>query len=147
MYKDNIMKLIVLPLLLTLTGCSIFTPKPPPEPVVVVEIETIPLRIYQPLLPEAIVMEDVEFSVISKENLDKQIEKMERVTGAGFVFFGLTPQGYESMSANIQEIKRYILQQKEIIMYYREATTVSDGTTAKDWVKRNERKDLTPPDK
>ena len=39
-----------------------------------------------------------------------------------FVIFAITPVGYEKMSANLQEIKRYINQQKDIIYYYREAT-------------------------
>ena len=39
-----------------------------------------------------------------------------------FVIFAITPVGYEKMSANLQEIKRYIGQQKDIIYYYREAT-------------------------
>ena len=34
----------------------------------------------------------------------------------------MTPVGYEKMSANLQDIKRYINQQKDIIYYYREAT-------------------------
>ena len=143
------MKLLVATIIMfmILSGCSTFKRKPPPEPIVITQIETIPLRIYQPLLPASITMEKVKFKVISKKNLDAQIEKLERVSKGGFVFFALTPQGYESMSANIQEIKRYILQQKEIILYYREATTVSDGTTAKDWLERNEKETLISPEK
>ena len=39
-----------------------------------------------------------------------------------FVILAVTPVGYEKLSANLQEIKRYINQQKDIIYYYREAT-------------------------
>ena len=39
-----------------------------------------------------------------------------------FVVLAITPVGYERMAANLQEIKRYINQQKDIILYYREAT-------------------------
>ena len=34
----------------------------------------------------------------------------------------LTPVGYESMAHNLQEMRRFIRQQKEIILYYRVAT-------------------------
>jgi len=39
-----------------------------------------------------------------------------------FVVLAVTPVGYEKLAANLQEIKRYINQQKDIIYYYREAT-------------------------
>jgi hypothetical protein len=34
----------------------------------------------------------------------------------------MTPQSYENMAYNFQEMRRYIRQQTEIIKYYREAT-------------------------
>ena len=56
-----------------------------------------------------------------------------------FVIFAVTPDGYERMAANLQEIKRYINQQKEIIYYYREATAPKG---AKGWLEENaERQD------
>ena len=55
-----------------------------------------------------------------------------------FVVFALTPDGYEKMSENFQEVRRFVRQQKELIIYYREATTESEGTSAKDWMESNE---------
>lgn len=55
-----------------------------------------------------------------------------------FVVFALTPDGYEKMAENFQEVRRYVRQQKELIIYYREATTESEGTTAEEWQKNNE---------
>ena len=52
----------------------------------------------------------------------------------GFVVLAITPVGYEKMAANLQDIKRYINQQKEIIYYYREATKPK-GT--KGWLEEN----------
>lgn len=49
----------------------------------------------------------------------------------------MTPQSYENMAYNLQEIRRYVRQQKEIILYYREATTGDDGTDAEDWIEKN----------
>ncbi len=52
-----------------------------------------------------------------------------------FVIFAITPVGYEQMSANLQEIKRYIGQQKDIIYYYREATAPKGK---EGWLKEDE---------
>jgi hypothetical protein len=53
--------------------------------------------------------------------------------------FALTPDGYEKMAENFQEVRRYVRQQKELILYYREATTETEGTTAEDWLQNNEK--------
>ena len=45
--------------------------------------------------------------------------------------------GTRKMAENFQEVRRYVLQQKELIIYYREATTESEGTTAKEWAEKN----------
>lgn len=126
---------------LVLSGCGIFSfmRKPePPEPEVQIVTKTIPLRIYQPPLPNEIRLENVKFFVITKDNLDEQISRVESILGDDFVVFALTPQSYENMAYNLQEIRRYVLQQKEIILYYREATKSEEGSTAQDWLRKNE---------
>lgn len=55
-------------------------------------------------------------------NLQQKIAEVETMLDGNFVVMAITPAGYEKMAANLQEIKRYINQQKEIIFYYREAT-------------------------
>lgn len=55
-------------------------------------------------------------------NIDQKIAEIETMLDGDFVIFAITPVGYEKMAANLQEIKRYINQQKEIIYYYREST-------------------------
>jgi hypothetical protein len=42
------------------------------------------------------------------------------------------------MAENFQEVRRYVLQQKELIIYYREATTQSEGTTAEEWLENGQ---------
>lgn len=101
-------------------------------------MEKVPLRIYQPPVPQAIDLLDVTFFVITEENLEEQIRIIEKMLDGQFVVFALTPDGYEKMAENFQEVRRYVRQQKELILYYREATTESEGTTAEDWVKNND---------
>jgi hypothetical protein len=35
----------------------------------------------------------------------------------------VTPRGYENLAVGMQDLRRYILQQKEIIVYYEKAIT------------------------
>ena len=116
---------LILPSILLLNGCSLLRPAAPvyqPLPPVKVITETVELEIYQPPLPPEIQLDDVKFYVVTEKNLDEKIAEIKSDTGSEFVLFGLTPQSYENMAYNLQEIRRYMRQQKEIILYYREAT-------------------------
>ena len=119
------------------SGCSVlpkvdFTP-PPPVKVITEEVK---MEIYQPPLPQEIKMEDVNWFVITKNNYEESIQKVEKFLGGEVVVFALTPTGYEAMAYNLQEIRRFIRQQKEIILYYREATEVADE--AEEWLEKNQ---------
>jgi len=81
-------------------------------------------------------MQDVTWFVITKNNYEESIVKVEKLLGGEFVVIALTPLGYESMAYNLQEIRRFIRQQKEIILYYREATGAADE--AEEWLDKNE---------
>src|SRR6056300_1367298 len=137
--------ILIIPLLLT--GCNLMPrlswgPKEQqiiqPEPQIVTVTEKVPLRIYQPPLPAEIDLLNVNFFVITEENLQEQIKKIEKMLDGNFVVFALTPDGYVKMAENFQEVRRYVRQQKELIVYYREATTESEGTTAEEWLSNNE---------
>jgi len=138
------MRILSLLFLLTLAGCSSIpgfkSPQPmvAPEPIIKTVTEYKTLEIYQPPLPEAINLEDVEFFVITEKNFDEQVAKLEKMQGGTYVLFGLTPQDYENMAYNLQELRRYVRQQKEIILYYRQATQGDANTDAEDWLERNE---------
>jgi len=121
--------------MMTLTGCQLFQRQPiEVEPEIIIKTEYEPLRIYQPPLPAEIDLLDVNWVVITEENFDEKFAEVERLLGGDFVIFALTPDGYEKMAENLQEIRRYIRQQTELIIYYRNATTESEGTTAEDWL-------------
>lgn len=130
-------KLVLLALVLVLPACSFLRPQPvirTPEPVKVIT-ETVQLEIYQPPLPPEIRLDDVQWFVLTENNLEDKVAEVKRFTGADFVVFGMTPQSYENMAYNLQEIRRYIRQQTEIIKYYREATQPR-GTQG--WLEQNE---------
>lgn len=130
---------------LSLTGCAGFglfggSKRPEPLPPVKVITETVKAEVYQPPLPQEISMTDVQFIVITKDNLEQKVAEVERLLGGDFVVVAMTPKGYENMAGNLQELRRYIRQQKEIILYYREVTKTGDDTTREDWLKRNQEK-------
>lgn len=103
-----------------ITGCSFMEPKPVP-PVEVVTIQ-VPLEIYQPPNINPLQMENVRWYVITAENLESKMAEIRQRLGGEFVVFAMTPQSYENLSINIQDIERYIEQQIKIIEYYQEAT-------------------------
>ena len=150
MIQKNLWMLMTLSLLLQ--GCQLMPrlewgPKPEiiqPEPQIVTVTEKVPLRIYQPPLPQEIDLLNVNFFVITEDNLEEQIKKIEKMLDGQFVVFALTPDGYEKMAENFQEVRRYVRQQKELILYYREATSESEGTTAEEWLEHNESSSQTP---
>ena len=109
-----------------------------PEAQVITVTEKVPLRIYQPPLPQEIDLLNVNFFVITEENYEEKKREIEKILDGNFVVFALTPDGYEKMAENFQEVRRYVRQQKELIIYYREATTESEGTTAEEWLENNE---------
>ena len=88
-------------------------------------------------MPKAINLQDIEFFVVTEKNFDDQIARLKKLQGGSYVIFGITPLDYENMSYNLQELRRYIRQQKEIIIYYREATQSGMDTGADDWLDKN----------
>ena len=71
-------------------------------------------------------------------NIDQKIAELEKRIGGDFVMMGISVKGYENMAYNLQEIKRYLKQQKEIILYYREATGANNNDDKEDWLERNQ---------
>ena len=58
---------------------------------------------------------------------DRFMDEIKKKHGGDLVFVAMTVKDYELMTANTQEIKRYINQLGEVIIYYKEVTT--DDTT------------------
>lgn len=120
---------------LLVTGCSWIKSEPEPVPPVKVVKEQVPLAIYQPPSPAPIKLNDVSWIVVTRENLNQKIQEIEKITGNGFVIMAITPRDYENLAVNIQELKRYVREQRAIILYYREATK-----TTEDWTDLNNKK-------
>lgn len=89
-------------------------------------------------IPNPVLTDEHGDEILVCGNLEQKIAEVEKELGGDFVIMAITPKGYENMAYNLQEIKRYIKQQKEIILYYREATAIDGNDDKEDWLKRNE---------
>lgn len=119
---------------LMISGCSSlpFFKKPPPhEPIVKVVTKTVEREINQPIMPRGLDLKEPFWYVVSEKNLDEFMERMNKEEGQ-LVFFAMTPADYELMAYNMQEIKRYVREMKEVVIYYRKVTMpkkVEDATS------------------
>lgn len=59
----------------------------------------------------------LNFYAVTEENLQDFLERFEKENG-DIVFFALSVPGYENLSMNMAELRRFIDQQKQIIIYY-----------------------------
>ena len=136
--KQNL-KITILPLILILliSSCSMGGRRAVPNPVEIIT-EPIQIEIYHPPLPKSIQLERPDWFVVSENNIDDFLAKLSKIQGVEAVptFFALSPQGYEKMSGNLQEMRRYILEQKEIIVYYKTVTTPEEPTKMGDGIER-----------
>ena len=100
-----------------LVGCS-----STPVKEVVIKTKPIEIEIAQPERPREVKLERPEWFVVNSSNLQEFLERVREIQSDEPVFFAFTPQDYEKMSYNLQEIRRYVLQQNEIIVYYEKMT-------------------------
>ena len=65
-------------------------------------------------------MNNIHFYVVTEDTWDKFKERFAKENG-DLLFYALSVRDYESLALNMADLKRYIQQQKEIIVYYEEA--------------------------
>lgn len=79
-----------------------------------------------PFVPPAITpaqQQPIEWVVVTRDNAQDKFKEIESRAGSSTVF-ALSPQGYQNLSLNVAELRRYIEQQNSVIMamrkYYEE---------------------------
>ena len=70
--------------------------------------------------PKPLQLTDTQVRVVTKQNLEIFLEEYEKQYGE-VAFVVISMQDYENLALNIAELRRYINQQIEIIVYYEEA--------------------------
>jgi hypothetical protein len=74
-------------------------------------------------MPNAIDLKDPRWYVVSDANIDTFLEDIKKQNNGGVVFVAMSVGDYELMAYNMQEIRRYINQLKEVVVYYRTVNT------------------------
>lgn len=109
--------LITLSLLLLISGCAGKT---------VTKIEYVDQVIEPKGRPRAIVMQDIEWRVVTPQNEEQFKVEFRKETGDN-VYIAISVPDYENLSLNMAEIRRYIEQQQSIIVYYEDSINRTDS--------------------
>lgn len=70
--------------------------------------------------PKSLTLHEPYFYVVTEENIEEFLERFEKENGA-IVFYALSVPDYEDIALNLAELKRYIDQQKSLIVYYEDS--------------------------
>ena len=87
-----------------------------------VSAKPIDRQIVQPVMPREIDLKQVRWLTITPDNFEEQFAIIKDQEGE-LVFLAMTVPDYETMAYNMQEIKRYITELKDVVVYYRQVTT------------------------
>ena len=89
-----------------------------------IEVTAKPMNrtIVQPVMPREIDLKEPMWIVVTPDNVDEQLARIEQQEGE-VLFLAMTVPDYEVMAYNMQEIKRYINELKDVVVYYRTITT------------------------
>ena len=72
--------------------------------------------------PKPLQLSDTRVFVVNKDNYEEFVKEFNETYGE-LAFVALSMKDYENLALNIADIKRYLEQQKEIILYYEKAVT------------------------
>ena len=103
-------------LCLLVSSCSTW------NPLKTIEIKTVEVERKIPIQnrPKQLDMNDINFYVVTEQNFEEFKARFSKENG-DLVGYELSLRDYETLALNMAEIKRYIEQQKSIIVYYEEA--------------------------
>jgi hypothetical protein len=76
-------------------------------------------------MPREIDLKEPYWYVVSEKNIDEFLTRVEKDQGT-VVFFAMSVPDYELMAYNMQELKRYINELKEVVVYYKKITTTEN---------------------
>ena len=110
----KISSLLLLPLLLT--RCSTW------DKLTKIEVQTIEVERNIPIQnrPSRLELDDIKWFVVTDQNFEEFKERYIKLNGE-FLFFAISVRDYETLALNMADIKRYVEQLKQIIIYYEKA--------------------------
>ena len=116
------MKALLFLALLLVSGCSILGSSRDIPEVKPVEVVTVVKKAptYHPQLPNQIDPVPVEWTVLNPELMQEYLDDLNEGNAPTNAWYALTTKGYENLSTNMAEVKRYLRQVLSILKYYRE---------------------------
>lgn len=107
---------MLLPLLLLSSGCDTF------RKIMPLQIKTVEASRNVPIQnrPRPVDMNGIYFYVVNENNFEEFKGRFTQEKG-DFLFYAISVRDYETLALNMSELKRFIKQQKELIVYYEEA--------------------------
>ena len=110
---------------LLLTSCSTFYKEPEIKVVTKIEKTTVPIV----PMPKSVQMNEIKIYVVSPEENFEEFKKEFEAKNGGDAYVAISIKDYENLSKNFAELRRYIEQQKAIIVYYENAVKPLDPDT------------------
>ena len=106
----------LLPLLLLSSGCSSF------KDILPIEIKTVEVERKIPTQnrPRPVALNSLHFYVVTEDTFAAFKQRFVKQNG-DFLFYAISVRDYETLALNMAELKRFIQQQKHIIIYYEKA--------------------------
>ena len=100
-----------------LAGCA---GKPEPEIKTVVKVEKTQIPVVA--RPKPLQLNDTRIFVVTKDNYEEFVKEFTEAYGE-LAFVALSMKDYENLALNIADLKRYMDQQEQIIIYYEKAVS------------------------
>ena len=93
------------------------------NPLKTIEVKTVEVERNVPLQnrPRQLQLNDIHWYVVTEENFAEFKKKFQEENGDPLVAYVISVKDYETLAIDMAEIKRYIDQQKQIIIYYEKA--------------------------
>ena len=127
------LRILLILLLVTCNGCALLGNDPYVPEVKPVEVVTItkPAAVYHPPLPNKVNTKPVEWTVLTPAIMSEYLTDLEKGEAPTNVYYGISPTGYENLSVNMAELKRYIRQVLSIVDYYQKLDKQEDADASK----------------
>ena len=113
---------------LVISSCSSW------NPLKTIEIKTVEVERNVPLQnrPRQLDLADIHWYVVTEENFVEFKKRFQKENGDPLVAYVISVKDYETLAIDMAEIKRYIDQQKQIIIYYEKALSPKEEEPKED---------------
>ena len=115
--------LVPLIVLLVMSACS----RTPEKEIITIPTVVDNVKLDAPTIqivkrPNPITMKNADIVVVTENNLQEVIERIKNTQGE-FVLYAMTASSFEALALNFEQIKRFIEEQNQIILYYEKSVT------------------------